>query len=351
MEARNHNFFWESLNPGGGGGGGGVPTGILLELIERDFGSFDAFVREFKAAATTQFGSGWAWLSLENAVNPFPTEKDNKQGPGGDEPVATALVELGSVDGLRVLYSSILTIKSPFVNEIHQSCCTCTSITLIMTSAWSRWTRLTARAAWARFIELLSTMLAKCSRDLKQRRFLTNSGKNRVQEWAQKRDQNRILKFTGVLPASKKNSGDFRRNRRRVLRSPAESCATCPKWSQVAEIRASCGVARHRVLDARRIPPRLPLHTRRQYLPLHTRRVIYKGCDNVSSCPRVYSRCPVERPPDSSLFFSQSAEKPETSSTLKHRCCFLRQPFGSRRYPLKSSSSSLSAQGWREGAA
>lgn len=43
-------------------GGGGQPTGKLLEAIERDFGSFDAFKDTFKQAGATQFGSGWAWL-------------------------------------------------------------------------------------------------------------------------------------------------------------------------------------------------------------------------------------------------------------------------------------------------
>ncbi|CAM8935103.1 unnamed protein product [Rhodiola kirilowii] len=77
----NHNFFWESMKPGGGG----KPTGKLLELIERDFGSFDIFVKEFKSVALSQFGSGWAWLAykanrlnVENAVNPQPEEKDKK---------------------------------------------------------------------------------------------------------------------------------------------------------------------------------------------------------------------------------------------------------------------------------
>jgi Fe-Mn family superoxide dismutase len=45
--------------------GGGLPTGDLLKAIERDFGSFDKFKEEFTAAATTQFGSGWAWLVLD----------------------------------------------------------------------------------------------------------------------------------------------------------------------------------------------------------------------------------------------------------------------------------------------
>lgn len=44
-------------------GGGGKPDGDLLELIERDFGSFEKFVEEFKSAAATQYGSGWAWLA------------------------------------------------------------------------------------------------------------------------------------------------------------------------------------------------------------------------------------------------------------------------------------------------
>ncbi|XP_075081386.1 superoxide dismutase [Fe], chloroplastic isoform X1 [Nicotiana tabacum] len=60
-QAWNHQFFWESMKPNGGG----EPSGELLELINRDFGSYDAFVKEFKAAAATQFGSGWAWLAYK----------------------------------------------------------------------------------------------------------------------------------------------------------------------------------------------------------------------------------------------------------------------------------------------
>uniref|UniRef100_A0A6M2EBG0 Superoxide dismutase n=1 Tax=Populus davidiana TaxID=266767 RepID=A0A6M2EBG0_9ROSI len=57
-QAWNHEFFLESMKPGGGG----KASGELLQLIERDFGSFDRFVQEFKSAAAAQFGSGWAWL-------------------------------------------------------------------------------------------------------------------------------------------------------------------------------------------------------------------------------------------------------------------------------------------------
>lgn len=77
----NHDFFWNSMKPGGGG----KPAGVLLELIERDFGSFDRMLMEFKRAASTQFGSGWAWLvykanklDVGNAENPRPKEEDNR---------------------------------------------------------------------------------------------------------------------------------------------------------------------------------------------------------------------------------------------------------------------------------
>jgi superoxide dismutase, Fe-Mn family len=54
----NHTFFWKSMKPNGGG----TPTGDLATQINASFGSLDKFKEEFKAAATTQFGSGWAWL-------------------------------------------------------------------------------------------------------------------------------------------------------------------------------------------------------------------------------------------------------------------------------------------------
>jgi Fe-Mn family superoxide dismutase len=54
----NHTFYWHSMKPAGGG----MPSGALASAIDRDFGSFDKFKEQFTAAATTQFGSGWAWL-------------------------------------------------------------------------------------------------------------------------------------------------------------------------------------------------------------------------------------------------------------------------------------------------
>jgi Fe-Mn family superoxide dismutase len=58
----NHSFYWQCIKPAGGG----APSGALLDKINADLGSFEAFVEQFKAAGATQFGSGWAWLVLDN---------------------------------------------------------------------------------------------------------------------------------------------------------------------------------------------------------------------------------------------------------------------------------------------
>ena len=60
----NHTFYWQGMKPGGGG----APTGALAARIDADFGGFDAFKEQFKAAGATQFGSGWAWLVLDNGA-------------------------------------------------------------------------------------------------------------------------------------------------------------------------------------------------------------------------------------------------------------------------------------------
>ncbi len=54
----NHSFYWNCLSPNGGG----APGGELGAAIERDFGSFEAFRKQFTEAAINTFGSGWAWL-------------------------------------------------------------------------------------------------------------------------------------------------------------------------------------------------------------------------------------------------------------------------------------------------
>ena len=56
----NHNLFWEVMSPNGGG----EPTGELSQAIISSFGSFESFKETFTKAATTRFGSGWAWLCV-----------------------------------------------------------------------------------------------------------------------------------------------------------------------------------------------------------------------------------------------------------------------------------------------
>jgi len=60
----NHSFYWQCMKPVGGG----QPTGALAEKINADFGSYEAFVEQFKTAGATQFGSGWAWLVLDGGT-------------------------------------------------------------------------------------------------------------------------------------------------------------------------------------------------------------------------------------------------------------------------------------------
>ncbi|MDR1694223.1 MAG: superoxide dismutase [Lactobacillaceae bacterium] len=84
----NHTFFWNSMKPAGGG----LPCDELLRKIERDFGSFDKFREEFKNAAASQFGSGWAWL----------VEKDDKlsvlKTSNADTPIAHGLKPIVVID-------------------------------------------------------------------------------------------------------------------------------------------------------------------------------------------------------------------------------------------------------------
>ena len=60
-QAWNHAFYWRSLSPRGGG----EPPAALKKKIESSFAGVDACKKELATAATTQFGSGWAWLVLD----------------------------------------------------------------------------------------------------------------------------------------------------------------------------------------------------------------------------------------------------------------------------------------------
>jgi len=61
-----HSIFWENLAPAGKGGG--VPGGAIADLINKEFGSFERFKKEFSAAASTTEGSGWAALVMHPCI-------------------------------------------------------------------------------------------------------------------------------------------------------------------------------------------------------------------------------------------------------------------------------------------
>ena len=60
----NHSLFWTTIGPDKGG----APSGDLAAAIDAAFGSFDAFKEKFAAAAAARFGSGWAWLSINDGA-------------------------------------------------------------------------------------------------------------------------------------------------------------------------------------------------------------------------------------------------------------------------------------------
>jgi superoxide dismutase, Fe-Mn family len=76
----NHTLFWLIMAPNGQGGGG-EPIGNLKTAIDAAFGSFDAFKAQFKTAAGTRFGSGWAWLNKKADGTLEITSTANQDSP------------------------------------------------------------------------------------------------------------------------------------------------------------------------------------------------------------------------------------------------------------------------------
>lgn len=81
----NHSLFWKLMAPNAGG----QPTGELAAAIDRTFGGFEAFKEKFTAAATTRFGSGWAWLVVKPNGNLEVYSTANQDSPlmTGDTPI------------------------------------------------------------------------------------------------------------------------------------------------------------------------------------------------------------------------------------------------------------------------
>lgn len=86
----NHTFYWNSIKPNGGG----KPTGAIAEKIDAAFGSYEKFAEAFTAAATTQFGSGWAWLVADKVNGDLSIVKTGN----ADTPLAHGQVAVLTID-------------------------------------------------------------------------------------------------------------------------------------------------------------------------------------------------------------------------------------------------------------
>ncbi|KAF6567346.1 superoxide dismutase [Paenibacillus sp. FSL M8-0228] len=73
----NHSLFWEVIGPNGGG----QPTGAIAEAINNELGGYDKFKEDFTKAATTRFGSGWAWLVVGKDGKLAITSTPNQDSP------------------------------------------------------------------------------------------------------------------------------------------------------------------------------------------------------------------------------------------------------------------------------
>lgn len=76
----NHTMFWKMMTPSGGG----QPTGVVEQEIEKTFGGFEPFKQEFNKAAKTVFGSGWAWLCVDETGNLIVSKTSNQDNPISD---------------------------------------------------------------------------------------------------------------------------------------------------------------------------------------------------------------------------------------------------------------------------
>lgn len=86
----NHNLFWTVMKPNGGG----KPSGELADAINSAFGSFDKFREEFNNAAATRFGSGWAWLLVDNNKKLVISSTPNQDNP---------LMDVADIKGTPIL--------------------------------------------------------------------------------------------------------------------------------------------------------------------------------------------------------------------------------------------------------
>jgi Fe-Mn family superoxide dismutase len=84
----NHTFYWNGMKPAGGG----KPGGEIGKRIEKDFGSYENFRKEFVGAALGQFGSGWAWLATDGKMMKV------LKTPNAENPITQGLKPLLTID-------------------------------------------------------------------------------------------------------------------------------------------------------------------------------------------------------------------------------------------------------------
>jgi Fe-Mn family superoxide dismutase len=77
----NHSIFWTIMKPGGGGN----PTGRIADAIKTTFNGYDAFKEQVAKAGVGQFGSGWAWLTVDKAGKLAIKGYPNQDSPYMDE--------------------------------------------------------------------------------------------------------------------------------------------------------------------------------------------------------------------------------------------------------------------------
>jgi Fe-Mn family superoxide dismutase len=86
----NHTMFWAIMSPNGGG----TPSGDLATAINSAFGSFDEFKKKFSEAGATRFGSGWAWLTVDQSGKLQVSSTPNQDNP---------LMDIAEVKGTPIL--------------------------------------------------------------------------------------------------------------------------------------------------------------------------------------------------------------------------------------------------------
>jgi Fe-Mn family superoxide dismutase len=108
----NHSIFWNNLCPDGGG----LPSGDLLEAIERDFGSFDIFHAEMTAKTVAVEGSGWGWLGYEKGKDRLVVTTCANQDP---LQATTGLIPMLGIDVWEhAYYLQYKNVRPEYVNKI-----------------------------------------------------------------------------------------------------------------------------------------------------------------------------------------------------------------------------------------